>query len=121
LVRSQESHEGWDSKNLNCSSTVDIEVSPCLLPVFFEISAEFTSLKSLVGSENFLSSLLGELLIEEEITIGVAALSITALSFKSVGSDHRSDEDIIGVLGESVWDLSLIPVPSRPSINMRRN
>ena len=71
-----------------------------------------------MGCKNLFSGTLGKLFIEEEITIGVAALSIAGLSFESIGSDHRSDEDIISVFRESVWDFSGVPVPSGPSLNV---
>jgi hypothetical protein len=93
-------------------------VSPCFFPVFLKISTELSSLKALMGCKNLFSGTLGKLFIEEEITIGVAALSIAGLSFESIGSDHRSDEDIISVFRESVWDFSGVPVPSWPSINV---
>jgi hypothetical protein len=81
-------------------------VSPCFTPIFSEISLEFTSSKTLMGGKNFLSGLFGKCFIEEEITIGVAALTIAGLSFEGISSDHRSDEDIVSVLRESVWDVS---------------
>ena len=118
MVRGQESHELWDSEDSNGTSTVDIEMSPCLFPVFIEIRDEFTSLKSFMGGENFFGGALGKGFAEEEITIGVAALSIARLSLESISSDHGSDEDIISVLRESVWDLSRVPVPSGPSTNV---
>jgi hypothetical protein len=41
-----------------------------------------------MGGENFSGGTLGKSFIEEEITIGVAAFTITGLSFKGIGSDH---------------------------------
>ena len=41
-----------------------------------------------MGGEDFLGSLLGELLVEEEITIWVAALTTASLSFEGIGSNH---------------------------------
>ena len=106
MVGCHESHELWDSEDSNCTSTVDIEVSPCFFPIFAEISSELTSLKTLMGGKNFLGGLFGKCFIKEEITIGMAAFTIAGLSFEGISSDHRSDEDIVSVLRESAWDVS---------------
>ena len=77
-------------------------MSPCFTPIFSEISFEFASNKIVMGGKNLLSVLFGKYSIMQEITFGMAVFTIPGLPFDGISSDHRTDEDIVNVLRESV-------------------
>ena len=52
LVRAEESHELWGSINSDGTSSVNIEMSPCLGEVGIEVGLEGGTAESLMGAED---------------------------------------------------------------------
>ena len=103
LVRAEESHELWGSYNSDFTGFVNIEMSPSLGEVGGEVSISGGTGESFMSGEDFGGGGLGLSIGHGEDTI---AGSVLVLSFGGVGADHGSDEEIIGIGGESFWDDS---------------
>ena len=105
LVGGDESHELWHLDDLDGTTLVDIEVSPCLWEVGIEVGSLGSTGESLMGLEDLGGSGLGGSLGHDEST---GWGSILGLLLVGVGLDHGSHEDIIGVGIESWGDVSLV-------------
>ena len=115
LVGAEESHEHWGLDDLDGTVTVDVEVGPGLVEVGIHVLGGGSSLETLVGSKNFLSSVLHVLLAHHEgaswLSTDLGAI-IELLDWGSllvsVLGDHGSHENVVGVGGEVWGDNSLI-------------
>ena len=93
----------WNGESTILKSLSLIEMSPSLGEVGGEVSISGGTGESFMSGEDFGGGGLGLSIGHGEDTI---AGSVLVLSFGGVGADHGSDEEIIGIGGESFWDDS---------------
>ena len=114
-VSAEESEESRHSLGLNLAITGGVEVLPGLVKILLEVVLGLSSLKSKMSSNDFVSSSLGILLLENEFT---GWLSFWGGFLEGIVVDHGVHEHILSVWVPgssrvvSLWDLSVIVAKS---------
>ena len=109
LVGAKESHELRCLDGFDGTNSVDIEVTPSFVEVGIEISAKCFTFHLLVGFKNLGASSSSSRFVQEELTVWLAfTIIIACLTFKGVGAENRSHEEIITTGLEMSWDNSFV-------------